>query len=127
MNVDKFGRHHWSVKARKKGLILSDNDEHFNIGQKKLTNLADPENDGDAVTKKYVDDITTWFTEILSKHITHAQTNINNANETITEIYLILKKFEDEIHAIYNHLKLPRRDTDFPEINQPQQQQQDNV
>lgn len=84
MSVDKFGRHALSNTgpAGRPGIGFNlDNNGNFDISEKRLTNLSKPENNSDACTKQYVDEIKI---ELLN-HILELIKNKENVETNISE------------------------------------------
>lgn len=89
MSVDKFGRHTLNNRGPpgRTGIGFNlDINGNFNISDKRITNLSNPINDGDAVTKIYCDKLKVEIINYMLEVIKNQENDKSNVGERTTQI-----------------------------------------
>lgn len=126
--VDKFGRRRNKNKPIRTlvgfGFKLTSNG-HYNMENKCLTNILEPENNGDVTTKHYVDNVLDKLQQIFSKifdkdmdalirkliheevlRVVHKRTyNLNEANHDVQKCREIVKSLNNKLIQLEKNIK----------------------
>jgi hypothetical protein len=104
MNVDKFGRHSTKGAMTKllrgppgQGFTLT-KDGDFNIENKRLTNVAEPKEEADAATIKFVKNEGNNLGRRVLISLSNMEVKIRNMEKTLFNFEERIKKIETKIN-----------------------------